>query len=481
MTRASNLTTSLLRTGLAAGALFAGGALASSHREAPAISNDPAADNTDVYAWVTPGTHDKLNLIANYIPLEEPAGGPNFHTFSDNVRYEIHVTKGLTLNDFVVYRIEFSTLRPAFRDPATDPNNFAAVIGSGVNFFSQISGAVQTYTVKRIAANGTTTTLVSGAPVAPPNIGPATDAIAYGDGTSGGYTGDPVAFRNSFRAALSNGGVAFAGPRDDGFYVDLGGIFDLANILTAREPTDGVSGFNTHSIALEIPITDVIAGGPPTATNVNDVLGVYATASRRKVRVLRNNGTTEDSGPFVQVSRLGLPLINEAVIGLQDKDRWNASGPITDVARFSGYFLNPVIVRDAEAVGIYDALVPPVPASTVTTFKSNRTDILNIISLGLDTNAGFQIGDVLRVDASQDSGFPNGRALQRKSTEGVGDVADNQEQNDVTDTLLTVLLSGGAVAIADGVNRNDRDFLPEFPFLQDPFAGFDEGHGVPAP
>lgn len=456
---------------LLAGVLFSGGALASSHREAPAIANDPAADNTDLYAWVTPGTHAKLNLIANYIPLEEPSGGPNFHSFSDDVRYEIHVTKGLTLNDFVVYRVEFKTTRPA---PGNAGDANANVLGSGLNFFSQISGAVQTYSVKRIAANGSVTTLVNNAPVAPPNIGPATDAIAY---QNGGYTGDPVAFRDSFKRGLSNGGVSFAGPRDDGFYVDLGGIFDLANILTDREPTDGVSGFNTHTIALEIPITDIIAQGAPTSTDVNKVLGVYATASRRKVRVLRNNGTTEDSGPFVQVSRLGLPLINEAVIGLQDKDRWNASEPRTDVARFGGYFLNPVIVRDADAVGIYDAL--NVPDATVTALKSNRTDILGIISLGLQTNQGFQIGDVLRVDPSQDSGFPNGRALQPKLSDTT--VEANQEQNDVTDTLLTVLLSGGAIAISDGVNRNDRDFDTTFPYLQAPFAGFDEGHGVPAP
>ncbi len=456
----------------AALALAPATAFASSHREAPAIANDPAADNTDLYAWVTPGSHAKLNLIANYIPLEEPAGGPNFHSFSDDVRYEIHVTKGLTLNDFVVYRVEFETTRPT---PGNAGDPTANVVGNGLNFFSQIAGAVQTYSVKRVAANGTVTTLVENAPVAPPNIGPSTDAIAYG----GGYTADPVAFRDSFKRGLSNGGVSFAGPRDDGFYVDLGGIFDLANILTDREPTDGVSGFNTHTIALEIPLTDLIAGGAPATTDVNKTLGVYATASRRKMRVLRNNGTTESSGPFVQVSRLGLPLVNEAVIGLQDKDRWNASEPRTDVARFGGYFLNPVIVRDAEAVGIYNAL--GVPAATVTSLKSNRTDILSIISLGLQTNAGFQIGDVLRVDPSQDSGFPNGRALQRKSTETESDVAPNQEQNDVTDTLLTVLLSGGAIPIKDGVNRNDRDFDDTFPFLQAPFAGFDEGHGVPAP
>jgi hypothetical protein len=455
---------------------FATGALASSHREAPAISNDPAADNTDVYAWVTPGTHDKLFLIANYIPLEEPSGGPNFHSFSDDVRYEIHVTKGTTLNDFVTYRVEFSSTP----FPAGNPNDATAnPILNGLNFFSQISGKVQTATVTRIAANGTATVLATGVPVAPPDIGPRSDAVAYGN--AAGYSD---AFAATFIDDLSNGGRVFLGPRDDGFYVDLGGVFDLANLRTQddngdKDPQldaqDGVSGYNTHSIALEIPIADIFGAGAPVAGNPNDVLGIYATASRRKVRVLKNNGEVETSGPFVQVSRLGLPLINEAVIGLQDKDRWNASSPSQDVARFGGYFLNPVIVRDAEAVGIYDNVVEGgVPQATVDDLKDGRTDILDAITLGLNNN-GVAVGDVLRVDAAADSSFPNGRSLQQLPS-------TTQENADVTDILLTVLLSGGAIPISDGVNRNDKAFLTVFPFLPAPHEGRTEGHGdIPAP
>ena len=450
---------------------FATGALASSHREAPAISNDPAADNTDVYAWVTPGTHDKLFLIANYVPLEEPAGGPNFHGFSDDVRYEVHVTKGTTLNDFVTYRVDFSSTP----FPVGDANNAAAnPIGSGLNFFSQIAGKVQTATITRIAANGSATVLASNVTVAPPDIGPRTDTVAYA--IAAGYSNT---FAATFIRSLSNGGRVFLGPRDDGFYVDLGGIFDLANLRGAdangnQDPQvdaqDGVSGYNTHSIAFEIPIADIFGVATPVAGNANEILGVYATASRRKVRVLKNNGEVETSGPFVQVSRLGLPLINEAVIGLQDKDRWNASSPSQDVARFGGYFLNPVIVRDAEAVGIYAAL--GVNQATIDSLKSNRTDILNIISL---SNAALAVGDVLRVDAALDSSFPNGRSLQQLPSA-------TQENADVTDILLTVLLSGGAINISDGVNRNDKAFLSTFPFLPAPHEGRSEGHGdIPAP
>jgi hypothetical protein len=453
-------------------ALASSTAFASSHREAPAISNDPAADNTDVYAWMTPGSRDKLIVLANYIPLEEPSGGPNFHQFSDDVRYEVHITKGKSLDDFLTYRVEFSST--GF--PTGDQNNATAnPIGNGLNFFSQIAGNVQTYKVTRVDASGNSTVVAQGIPVAPTNIGPRTDAVAYGRTYDDGFAA-------SFIKDMSNGGRVFAGPRDDGFYVDLGGVFDLANLRGAdtdgdKDPSedaqDGVSGYNTHTIALEIPVGDIFGAAAPRAGNVNDVLGIWASSARRKVRILKNNGEVETSGPFVQVSRLGLPLINEVMIGLQDKDRFNASTPRTDVARFAGYFLNPVIVRDAAAVGIYDAL--GVPAATVTALGANRADILSVISLGYEDESGFQIGDVLRVDAAVDSQFPNGRSLQ-------GGASPDQEQVDVTDILMTVILAQGTIALGDGVNRNDKDFLDEFPFLALPHQGRTEGHGkIPAP
>jgi hypothetical protein len=175
----------------------------------------------------------------------------------------------------------------------------------------------------------------------------------------------------------------------------------------------------------------------------------------------------------VQVSRLGLPLINEAVIGLQDKDRWNASRP-TQESYFFPYFLNPILVRDAEAVGIYKALgVDPTP------FKSARTDIVDIINLKNTPTANAHnvpltaTGDVLRVDIGTDSGFPNGRAI-------VGPVA-NQEQTDVTDTLLSVILSKGMIAIKDNVDYNDANFLKTIPWLAMPWRGADQGHGKPTP
>ena len=454
-------------------------ALASSHREAPAIALDPSADNTDVYAWVKPGSHDKLYVVANWIPLEEPAGGPNFHQFDPDVRYEVHIARGPdSLADAVTYYIRFKNQKPQrvpFDEIATNEDLF-----NGIQFFAQISAPPpqQTYSVVKLE-KGKYTVLVDDAPVAPTNIGPRTDAVVYTP-ESGVYDD---AFAATFIRDLKGGGRVFAGPRDDGFYVDLGGIFDLANITKDRKrPTDGVAGYNVHSIALEIPTEQLTGDGKHPAMGPSDeqTLGIWAAASRRKVTIRRHSGD-HAFGPWVQVSRLGLPLVNEALIGIQDKDRWNRSTPSDDLKEFAPYFLFPVIVRNAQAVGIYSEL--GVDDATVEALKSGpdgngRFDIINAINIKdvptKDAHNIQTIGDVLRVDLGIDSGFPNGRPI-------VGGKKPNQEQTDVTDALLTLILSGGAVPVSDNVNSNDKDFLTEFPFLALPHQGFDEGHGEPAP
>ncbi|MET0385169.1 MAG: DUF4331 domain-containing protein [Polyangiales bacterium] len=452
---------------------------ASSHREAPAIALDPAADNTDVYAWVTPGTHDKLYLIANWIPLEEPSGGPNFHQFDPDVRYEFHVARGPdSLDDVITYYVRFRNReipRVASDEIATNEELF-----NGIQFFAQIAAPQpqQTYTVTKVEKYRETV-LIADAPVAPVNIGPRTDAIVYGLDAKG-YND---AFAATFVRDLKGGGRVFAGPRDDGFYVDLGGIFDLANITSGRKkPTDGVAGYNVHSIALEIPTEQVTGTGRPPKDGPSDAqtLGVWAAASRRKVTIRRSRDD-QHFGPWVQVSRLGLPLVNETLIGLQDKDRWNHATPSDDLEYFAPYFLFPVAVRNAAAVGIYREL--GVDDATVAALKAGpdgqgRFDIIDAINLKNFPTAGAHdiqtIGDVLRVDLGIDSAFPNGRSL-------VGAPKPNQEQTDVTDALLTLVLSGGALPVSDNVNSNDRDFLADMPFLPLPFQGFDEGHGQPAP
>jgi hypothetical protein len=455
-----------------------GSAAASSHREAPAISFDPAADNTDLYAWVSPGDHDKLYIVANWIPLEEPAGGPNFHQFDDDVRYEVHIARGPdSLDDAVSYYILFHTDRPERVAKEAIAGN--EELFNGIQFFSQIASKPpqQIYSVYKVE-HDQVSVLVQNAPVAPANIGPRTDAVVYKPG-SGKYDD---AFSASFIRDLRGGGRVFAGPRDDGFYVDLGGIFDLANITSGRKrPTDGVAGYNTHTIALEIPTKHLTGTGDDVEQGASDeqTLGIWSASSRRKVTI-RRHGEALAFGPWVQVSRLGLPLINEAVIGLQDKDKYNRTHPRDDLANFAPYFLHPVIVRNAAAVGIYDEL--GVDSATVEALKhgpdgQGRLDIVQAINL---TNFPAQnahsiqtIGDVLRVDMGIDSAFPNGRPL-------IGGEQADQEQADVTDVLLSLLLSAGTLPVSDNVSHNDKDFLGEFPYLASPHQGFDEGHGKPA-
>ena len=188
---------------------------------------------------------------------------------------------------------------------------------------------------------------------------------------------------------------------------------------------------------------------------------MWASASRRQVRILKRSKGEYNFGGWVQVSRLGLPLVNEALIGLQDKDKYNRTKPATDVKNFGSYFLNPVVVRDAEAVGIYAAL--GVDQATVDSLKSNRLDIIDTINLKA---SGHNIplettGDVLRVDLGLDSRFPNGRPIPYGA-------APNKEQADVTDVLLSVILAKGTLAVSDGANSNDKPYLTEFPYLAPP-------------
>ncbi len=443
------------------------GAWASSHREAPMIAEDPAADNTDLYAWVE---GSNLVIMANYIPLEEPAGGPNFHKFSDDVLYEIHIARGPdSLDDAITYEIDFSST--AF--PIVDPADLTKPLGGGKEFFSQLAGSVQTYRVTKRVNNGSPQVLVNNAPVAPANIGPRTNSIAYQIPMGKTYEQFFVddAATSVIRPLAGGEGRVFAGPRDDGFSVDLGAVFDLAGLETVLGgvPYDNVKGYNVHTITFEIPLNVANGNKPVTAgASAAQTLGVWASASRRKVRIMRRNGKAEVYGPWIQVSRLGLPLINEAVIGLQDKDKYNRTEPKDDLKNFGAYFLNPVIVRDAEAIGFYAAggplaACPGGPAG----LKSNRTDIIDVINLKEAGRTINSIGDVLRVDLGVASAFPNGRKVNKGM---------NTEE-DVTDVELSLLLCKLAAPVPDGVSTNDATFRATFPYLATPWEGSTQGKG----
>jgi hypothetical protein len=446
-------------------------AAASSHREAPAISRDPVADNTDLYAWVQ---GQNLVIIASYIPLQEPSAGPNYYSFSDDVLYEVHIAKGPdSLEDAITYQIRFTTTPVTYHDPADlDP-----APAGGNEFFSQISGASQRYTVTKIEG-GASSVLISDAPVAPPNIGPRTNLLVYGI-TAGGYPAYSTS--STHTKIMANGeGRVWAGPRDDPFYVDLGHVFDLAGLCPAMVPPNppctarnNLAGFNVHAIAMEIPLTKV--NGAPVTPGPSDAqtVGVWASASRRKVRVLRIGGKHDGFGPWVQVSRVGLPLVNETIIGLQDKDKYNRTHPRDDEVNFGAYFLNPILVRDAELAGFYNT-GQPLETFDPDMLKQNRTDIIDVINLkpaALGSHNILTVGDVLRVDLGTTSAFPNGRRINP---------ATLSEQTDVTDVALTLILTGTiGTAVGDGVGSNDALFLTGLPYLSTPWEGASQGHFKP--
>lgn len=437
-------------------------ASASSHREAPSIANDPCADNTDLYAWVE---GSNLVILANYIPLEEPAGGPNFHGFCDDVRYEIHIARGpSSLDDALTYNIRFKN-----KDiPYVDPSVLAPAPAGGNEFFSQIAvapadfaGGATTYSVTKIE-KGQATEIATGVPAVPPNIGPRTNALVYG--IQGAQSYEDFATGAKFAKDMGANGKIWAGPRDDGFYVDLGAVFDLAglqSVLGERPPRDDVAGYNVHTIALQIPLTVANGGVAPTAgANDSQTVGVWASASRRQVRILRKKLPADEAGPWIQVSRLGLPLINEAVIGLQDKDEFNRTKPKDDLKNFGAYFLNPIIVRDAKFAGFYDA-GGPLAGVSFDAMKTNRTDIIDVINLKASGHNIQTIGDVLRVDLGTASAFPNGRKV----------IGGTNKEEDVTDVELSLLLTGLAAPVPDGVDTNDKMYKTTFPYLATPWEG----------
>jgi hypothetical protein len=306
--------------------------MSSSHREAPLISNDPLADNTDVYAFRDPVFKNMVTIIANYIPGELPQGGPNYYNFGENIRYEIHIKNNVTTQgDDITYRFTF---KKADEDPST--------------FFNIRLGKqnqIATYTLEKYA-HGSWSTIVTNGVVPPNNIGPRSIQSPVGLKQADYKT---IMYRAVTKA--STGEEVFAGPVDDPFFVDLGGIFDLGDAprTDGTKAEDGLKCKNVHTIAIRIPIEQLQKDGKKIgqAKNILDpdfVIGVWASASRRKLRVLNGDGTETHSGDWVQVSRLGMPLTNEAVIPLEDKDLWNSLTPYQDLAHnddFGPYFYNP--------------------------------------------------------------------------------------------------------------------------------------------
>ena len=447
----------VLVVALALGATSLAVGNASSHREAPLIADDPVADATDTYAFVSPDKPDTVTLVGNWVPLEEPAGGPNFAHFGDDVRYDFDVDNNGDNVPDLVYQFTFKT-----------------TVGSGDTFLyntgpidsidSKNLNVKQTYTVT-LVKGGKSTVVAKDLPVAPANIGPRS-------------TPNYDALAAEAVKPLGDGGQVFAGPRDDPFYVDLGSVFDLLglrplnNAHAIPEPVapgvDDLQGYNVHSIVVQVPTAQLTASGDP-------VIGVWTETYRRKERVANTNGTLANKGAWVEVSRLGMPLVNEVVIPLGKKDKFNASKPTGD-AQFLRF------VQDPEPSRLIPMLYPGVKVP-----PTPRKDLVSIFVTGIDgvnMPKGVKGGEMIRLNTStpvtaltsqnrlgllagQMDGFPNGR----------------RPVDDVTDIELRALAGGTPFtpdfnispnnALTDGVDANDVAFLAAFPYLAAPHQGYD--------
>lgn len=346
----------------------------SSHREAPLISRDPLADNTDVYAFRSPNEPGTVTIIANYIPFESPEGGPNYYDFGPGIRYEIHIkNRTTTVGDDITYRFTFSQVN---EDPTT--------------FFNIRLGKQNLKTTynceKSIDGGNTFSVIVANGKVPPANIGPRSiNNATVGLGTA--YT----TLRQASIATSSTGEKIFCGPADDPFFVDLAGAFDVGNFRpefnavnnnTVNPPKDGLARFNVHTIAIKVAISKLQKDGKTVgqATSILDpdfVIGVWASASRQKIKTLTTEGEKNYSGEWVQVSRLGMPLTNEAVIPIGMKDKWNSKTPYgNNDLEFAPYFKNPelALYMDDSQFG---AAVPSLNALRIQKHALNSFDFRN--------------------------------------------------------------------------------------------------------
>ena len=473
----------------------------SSHREAPEISKDPVADSTDLYAFVSPDEPDTVTIIANYVPLQGPGGGPNFYEFGDDVLYTINIDNNGDGVADIVYSLQFKTT-------VMNPETFLYNTGPIKSLSDSAWNRVQTYTVTRTDGPGASRSAVlgTGLPCPPCNIGPLSTPD-YANSLAGPAVND-----------LGNGVKVFAGQRAEGFYVDLGAIFDLGILRPFEQDhtTFGLQGtglgsmaagvnatkaLNVHSIALQIPKRQLTRGGvnPTSVAAPTSVIGVWTAASRQRARILAGpSAGGVEAGPYVQVSRLGNPLVNEVIIPMGDKDRWNQLPPSAD-AQFLKYFTNPELARLLP--GLYPGVFPNLAAYNAGPPPPNRADLVAILLTGIPAGVidGFQNftgatpADMLRLNlaippttsgpsnlgllGSDAAGFPNGRRV-------FDDVVTIEVQAVAGATLGLVTAftpDGPAGLVNQGLTKNGADtsalntenYLGSFPYLGVPYSGFD--------
>jgi hypothetical protein len=452
----------------------------SSHREAPEISKDPVADSTDVYAFVSPKRPDHVTLIANFIPMQAPDGGPNFYEFGDDVLYEIHVNNRGDATRDLTFQFKFQT-------KVLNDKTFLYNTGPISSIGDKNWNRPQFYSVTRVEWKGEKknkeTVLGKGLRVPPVNVGPRST---------------PNYAKLSAQAIhdVKQGTRVFCGQRADAFHVDLGSIFDLGALRPLNEAhlismpgADGVNsvqGFNVHTIALEVPISKLTRdGSKPNAMSPKAVIGVWATASRRKSRMFdKAKGKYVGHGPWEQVARLANPLFNEVIVPMAEKDEWNARPPWDD-KRYAKYVNKP------ELAGLLPVLYPGA-FPNLAKYTKPRADLNAVLLTGIPKGVvpGFQNytgaveADMLRLNlAIPPTANPNDLGLV------AGDAAGWPNGRRVTDDVVTVALravagltlplvdpsftpDGAASAVADGTTNTNAALTDTFPFLGLPGGGY---------
>jgi hypothetical protein len=459
---------SLLAAAVAASAIAVPIAISSSHREAPNIMLDPSADNTDVYAWTAPGAEGALTLASDWIPGEVPANGPNFFRFDDRARYYNNIDNNGDGVADIRYRFTFDT-------EIRNPNSFLYAGPGTTGFEDPKLNLIQRYDVVRETYNGNgklkqAKKVGNDLPVAPPNIGPKTFPN-YGN------------FVGAATRTLKDGTKLFVGSRDDPFYVDLGATFDAINVRvgTGNEGggKDDFSGYSTSTTVMQIPERLVTRDGQPVASAdaKNAVVGVWSSTERRRLEVTNadyNAGSNAKSGnKWVQVSRLGNPLVNEVVIPLGMKDRFNRTTPDRDAELYGQFVTEPELAKvlnalfnvnapETDRTDIVQAVLQGIPGVNEHKGKFAGTPVDTLkLNLGVPpTNSPSRFG----VIGGDNAGYPNGR----RPTDDVVDI-DLQ--------VIAGILVDNAVPLGDGVDQNDKSFLSQFPYLAAPDSGFDSNPG----
>jgi hypothetical protein len=451
---AATATAMALGAGLIAG-LAPGSSIASSHREAPLTSAEPQIDQTDLYAFVSPDRQNKVTLISSWIPFEEPAGGPNFYLFAENTNYDINIDNDGDARADITYRWRFDT---RYRNGGRSflYNNGVVDSLGDPNLLIR-----QTYDLWRISG-GHSRRVLDNRPVVPSNVGEGSMPTYNADLFDAGVTGFG---RNEVNKS-------WVGQSDDPFFLDLR-VFDLIYGGDFSETGDDtLDGFNVHTMALQVPKRALRGTGP--------IIGVWNTAKRGSVRVQNDAGAVSIRGDLVQVSRLGMPLVNEVVVPVAAKDYFNASNPRND-GQFLPQVQDPELPHVISAV--YPSVFPNVPDSDGSTPGIQRSDLISVFLTGVagvNKPAGVRPSEMLRLNMNiapctsacstlgvidgDLAGFPNGRRL----TDDVVDIALR--------VVMGVLLPGhdtDADTLGDGVGENDVPFNAAFPYVGYPTSGSD--------